>query len=153
MTHWVYSDGDGCIRQVVSGLVAPVCAGLSCIEVDQRLDDPADWYVAGGVLVAYTEDQRAARRVRPARHAWSNAAMAWVDQLTAQERLQHADAAGRVKRRELLLESDWTQAADSPLNAQDRAAWAAWRQAVRDITLQAGWPLSPQWPEPPGNAG
>jgi len=38
-------------------------------------------------------------------------------------------------RRDLLLaESDWTQAADSPLSDSKKAEWATYRQQLRDIT-------------------
>tara|TARA_R100001460_G_scaffold31167_1_gene61401 strand:- start:189 stop:431 length:243 start_codon:yes stop_codon:yes gene_type:complete len=38
-------------------------------------------------------------------------------------------------RRDLLLaESDWTQAADSPLSDTKKAEWATYRQQLRDLT-------------------
>lgn len=40
----------------------------------------------------------------------------------------------RDKRNALLAECDWTQAADSPLSDTDKAAWATYRQALRDMT-------------------
>jgi len=40
-------------------------------------------------------------------------------------------------RNKLLQESDWTQLTDSPA---DKAEWAVYRQALRDITDQAGFP-------------
>lgn len=52
----------------------------------------------------------------------------------------------RAKRNALLSESDWTQLADAPV---DRAAWASYRQALRDIPSQAGFPLDVVWPEKP----
>ena len=33
----------------------------------------------------------------------------------------------------LLFVSDWTQAADSPLSDEDKAKWATYRQALRDL--------------------
>ena len=45
-----------------------------------------------------------------------------------------------------LAESDWTQLPDSPV---DKDAWAAYRQALRDITAQEGFPWDVQWPEMP----
>ncbi len=39
----------------------------------------------------------------------------------------------RRKRDVLLAESDWTQAADSPLDDATKAEWATYRQALRDI--------------------
>lgn len=52
----------------------------------------------------------------------------------------------RVKRNALLAASDWTQVADAPV---DQAAWATYRQALRDITAQAGFPESIEWPAQP----
>lgn len=40
------------------------------------------------------------------------------------------------KRNALLLESDWTQFADSPLTDKKKAEWATYRQALRDLPQQ-----------------
>ena len=52
----------------------------------------------------------------------------------------------RFKRDRLLSESDWTQAPDAPV---DQAAWAAYRQALRDVPQQEGFPTDINWPEQP----
>jgi hypothetical protein len=52
----------------------------------------------------------------------------------------------RNKRNELLSSSDWTQVLDAPV---DRTTWANYRQALRDITDQAGFPFSVVWPSQP----
>lgn len=52
----------------------------------------------------------------------------------------------RQDRNRRLSECDWTQVADSPV---DKAAWATYRQALRDITAQAGFPWSVEWPTQP----
>jgi hypothetical protein len=52
----------------------------------------------------------------------------------------------RQQRNELLAESDWTQLPDSPA---DHEAWAAYRQALRDVTSQEGFPWDITWPEAP----
>lgn len=52
----------------------------------------------------------------------------------------------RAQRNQLLADSDWTQLADAPVNSLE---WANYRQALRDITLQAGFPWEVQWPEKP----
>lgn len=52
----------------------------------------------------------------------------------------------RKQRNAKLAECDWTQLADAPV---DKAAWAAYRQSLRDITAQAGFPQSVQWPTQP----
>lgn len=52
----------------------------------------------------------------------------------------------RSKRNQLLVESDWTQVLDA---AVDQAAWATYRQALRDITAQDGFPWEVIWPTQP----
>jgi hypothetical protein len=52
----------------------------------------------------------------------------------------------RAERNQLLTASDWTQISDS---TADKAAWATYRQALRDITTQAGFPLTVEWPVQP----
>lgn len=61
----------------------------------------------------------------------------------AQDSLNTADEV-RAKRNQLLVQSDWTQVADVPV---DKAAWATYRQLLRDITAQEGFPLEVIWPE------
>jgi hypothetical protein len=39
----------------------------------------------------------------------------------------------RSQRDQLLAQSDWTQMADSPLSAEQKEAWATYRQALRDL--------------------
>ena len=52
----------------------------------------------------------------------------------------------RQQRGEELKDSDWTQVADAPV---DQAAWATYRQALRDVTSQAGFPWTVDWPTIP----
>ena len=52
----------------------------------------------------------------------------------------------RASRNEKLKDSDWTQVADAP---GDKAAWATYRQALRDISSQDGFPWTVIWPDHP----
>jgi hypothetical protein len=52
----------------------------------------------------------------------------------------------RQQRGEKLKDSDWTQVIDAPV---DQTAWATYRQALRDITGQEGFPWTITWPEQP----
>jgi hypothetical protein len=54
----------------------------------------------------------------------------------------------RAERARRLSESDWTQLPDAPPAL--RAAWAAYRQALRDVPQQPGFPVNVTWPSPPG---
>lgn len=53
----------------------------------------------------------------------------------------------RVKRDQLLAECDWTMVNDAPT---DKDVWGQYRQALRDVSEQAGFPDSVVWPESPG---
>lgn len=53
----------------------------------------------------------------------------------------------RKKRKKLLDECDWTQLPDVPL--ETKTAWQNYRQLLRDITDQAGWPETVEWPLKP----
>jgi hypothetical protein len=54
-----------------------------------------------------------------------------------------------AQRNALLANSDWTQLADVPLTAEMKAQWATYRQALRDITDQSGFPDQINWPGTP----
>jgi hypothetical protein len=55
-------------------------------------------------------------------------------------------AIARAQRNAMLAACDWTQLADAPV---DDLAWATYRQALRDIPDQAGFPASVEWPVAP----
>lgn len=55
----------------------------------------------------------------------------------------------RRQRDALLASCDWTQAADSPLDATTKAAWVAYRQSLRDVPAQTNFPDSINWPVQP----
>jgi hypothetical protein len=66
----------------------------------------------------------------------------------AYKAMKDAEQAANVRRTrtEKLKDCDWTQIADS---TADKAAWATYRQALRDITTANGFPWTMTWPESP----
>ncbi|GGJ14317.1 phage tail assembly chaperone [Neoroseomonas lacus] len=56
----------------------------------------------------------------------------------------------RARRNARLAACDWTQGADAPLTTEARAAWAAYRAALRDVPEQPGFPAEVTWPNAPG---
>lgn len=52
----------------------------------------------------------------------------------------------RASRDRLLADCDWTQVEDSPVN---KAAWATYRQELRDLPAQTGFPWTFTWPAKP----
>lgn len=81
------------------------------------------------IVEKYTADQKAA----------------YIAQRDAENEITKA-AQVRAERNGKLTASDWTQVADAPV---DKAAWATYRQALRDVTAQEGFPWTITWPEQP----
>ena len=52
----------------------------------------------------------------------------------------------RLTRDDLLRACDWTQVSDSPV---DKTAWATYRQSLRDLPSQSGFPSIVTWPTQP----
>ena len=78
-----------------------------------------------------------------------------ADEEIAWEAEQEAWAAGadtrkaaevRADRNARIAATDWTQIADS---TADKPAWATYRQALRDVPSQVGFPQSVTWPQEP----
>ena len=96
------------------------------------------WYTKHVLGPIFTD--RAATETEPA--------MTAVEQETAYKAAKDAEQAKSIRnsRTQMLKDSDWTQIADS---TADKTAWATYRQALRDITAQAGFPWTITWPDAP----
>ena len=55
----------------------------------------------------------------------------------------------RQIRNGLLAQSDWTQTNDNPLSIERKRKWGEYRQSLRDITGQSGFPESITFPPLP----
>jgi len=96
------------------------------------------WYTKYILGPVFTD--RAAEGDQPAQTA--------AEQETAYKAMKDAEQAKSVRasRTQLLKDCDWTQIADS---TADKTAWATYRQALRDITAQSGFPWTITWPDAP----
>jgi len=96
------------------------------------------WYTNYVLGPIFTD--RAAEGDQPAQTA--------AEQETAYKAMKDAEQAKSVRtsRTEKLKDCDWTQIADS---TADKAVWATYRQALRDITSATGFPWTMTWPESP----
>lgn len=63
-----------------------------------------------------------------------------------QDREEQVIRSVRDERNGLLAESDWTQLPDSPVDSEP---WAVYRQALRDLPSQTGFPHDVTWPTQP----
>ena len=72
-----------------------------------------------------------------------------VDKTSDEIAQETSNKAARMRelRNKKLSESDWTQLADSTV---DKSTWATYRQALRDIPTQSGFPYDITWPTQPG---
>lgn len=61
--------------------------------------------------------------------------------------LQNQKNLARVERNSLLLSTDWTQAKDVSDSVSSK--WAPYRQALRDVPQQPGFPTDITWPVQP----
>lgn len=71
--------------------------------------------------------------------------------VTEQEAFQEPSLAKqeRMRRDFLLRQSDWTVLPDAPISEQRRQAFLAYRQLLREIPQQSGFPDNIVWPEKP----
>lgn len=104
--------------------------GVKQIRASLDLDHPQIFRTIGSVQEEIVGDEReawlddAAKRI--CAEAWDNI---------------------RVERNRVLAGCDWTQATDAPVDAK---AWAAYRQALRDLPATIKDPTQPvDWPTPP----
>ena len=72
----------------------------------------------------------------------------WLAYAKQQETDNQAQAV-RDKRDKLLADTDWTQTDDAPLSSEDKESVRKYRQALRDITAQSGFPQEIKWPDKP----
>lgn len=59
------------------------------------------------------------------------------------------DDAARARRNRELADSDWTALVDAPLTQAERDVWMEYRQLLRDVPQQSGFPDSIVWPISP----
>jgi len=73
------------------------------------------------------------------------------DTRTEQQKYDQQAALVRNQRNFLLTESDWTDTASAParLGQELYDQWQTYRQALRDVTAQPGYPFNIIWPTPP----
>ena len=73
----------------------------------------------------------------------------WEDARTKQQKYQEQANIILSQRNSILYSCDWTQIPNNPLTVEQQALWATYRQELRDITLQSGYPFNVIWPTPP----
>jgi hypothetical protein len=81
--------------------------------------------------------------------AWQIVDMTSEEQAAATE--ERAEQV-RMHRNFKLMQCDWTQLQDAPLNEQQKASWVAYRQQLREVPTQQDFPWDVSWPDAPAGA-
>lgn len=72
----------------------------------------------------------------------------WLD-FARNEEITNKEKEARTIRDELLKESDWTQMKDTALTMEKQEEYRIYRQELRDISKQQGFPYDIKWPIKP----
>jgi hypothetical protein len=135
MNYTIYANATGQILRIVltDDIQSQLQNGESYLE---GLIDDAIYYIANGVAVAIP--------AQPDQYSvFDFTNKQWVQN----ENLAIADVL--PKRQRLLYASDWTQIPNGPLTTAQQEAWATYRQELRDIPEQSGYPFNVIFPTPP----
>jgi hypothetical protein len=135
MNYTIYSQATGQILRVVqtNDIDSQIQTGEAYI--DGSVDDSA-YYIEDGAPVEIPP--------KPDHYAvFDYTTKQWVDNAN----LAIADVS--QKRQKLLYASDWTQIPNNPLTTAQQEAWANYRQELRDIPSQSGYPYNVVWPVAP----
>jgi len=123
---FVYVNSQGYVQMIQNGGLAQTLPGLTRYEIDTPL--PA----SPNVEYAYHWERKV-----------------WEDPRTPTQITTQLAQVARDKRAILLSNSDWTQLPNNPLSNDAQQAWATYRQQLRDIPTQAGFPGTINWPTAP----
>ena len=108
---------------------APTAETLEAFGVYKIVEEPAP--------TVDSKTHRQSQSIQQVNGVWT--------QVWAIQQLAEDTAAANIRgyRDKLLANSDWTQVADAPVN---KTTWATYRQALRDVSLQEGFPWVVEWP-------
>ena len=139
--EWLNGFAGGC-DIVFEG---PQTTGGTVYQYSQRsgIEQQSDgkWYTKNILGPVFTD--RAAEGDRPAQTA--------AEQEAAYKAMKDAEQAASVRssRDSTLAQSDWRVIKAVELSTAVPIEWAAYRQALRDVTAQTGFPWTITWPEQP----
>lgn len=91
--------------------------------------------------------------IAPERNSYGIWQQTWaVEEINAEEKAEadeEKSANVRAERNYKLQLCDWTQLGDSPLSQSDKEAWTAYRQDLRNVPRQEGFPWDVIWHQEP----
>lgn len=120
----------------------PTCAAdLIGVVVSHQSQTPRDIEMRS--LIQKFSQEEGYREKRGEDLSW---ALEKIPEKTAEEKLAEAAEQARQKRDRLIADTDYLLCADYPISAEDLEAVKAYRQALRDVPQQEGFPTEIEWP-------
>lgn len=135
MTYTIYDSTTGQILRVVNTNEIDSQIGQGESFIEGEFDD-----------VSYYIENDAAVQIPPQPSQYS------VFDFATKQWVLNPDLASSdvlTARNKLLFSTDWTQIPNNPLTSEMQAEWAAYRQELRDIPQQSGYPYNVVWPVAP----
>ena len=123
----------------------PTCAAdLVGVVVSHQSQTPRDIEMRS--LIQKFSQEEGYRERRGENLSW---AVEKIPEKTEAEKREDAEKSVRAKRDSLISETDYLLASDYPISAEDLEAVKVYRQALRDVPQQAGFPFDVVWPDLP----
>lgn len=120
----------------------PTCAAdLVGVVVSHQSQTPRDIEMRS--LIQKFSQEEGYREKRGEDLSWS---VEKIPEKTPEEKLAEAAEQARQKRDRLIADTDFLLCADYPISAEDLEAVKAYRQALRDVPQQKGFPTEIEWP-------
>lgn len=123
----------------------PTCAAdLVGVVVSHQSQTPRDIEMRS--LIQKFSQEEGYRERRGEDLSW---AVEKIPEKTEAEKREDAEKSVRAKRDSLISETDYLLASDYPISVEDLEAVKVYRQALRDVPQQAGFPFDVVWPDLP----
>lgn len=141
MIYAIYKISNGQIDRIVT-----------CDDIEMQLQD-GEAYLEGSAddVNYYVKDNEFVYRGPPSTvwSVWNGTE--WYDPRTEQQIYDEQSSTVRIQRDNLLKETDWTDTASAitRLGQTVYDNWQAYRQALRDVPEQPGFPSNVVWPTKP----
>ncbi len=124
----------------------PTCAAdFEGIVISHTSQTPHDKEMRS-LIQKHCEGSQTHRIVRGDDLSWT---VEVIPELTPEERMAKAEQEARSKRDYLISQTDYLLAPDYPITAESLEAVKEYRQALRDVPQQAGFPDEIDWPTMP----
>ena len=150
MNYIIYKKGVNPSQIIRTGICPEEMMKIQVKEDEMIIEGIANdstQYILNGEVINYTPEQLKAKDAVPYGHKWDIATMTAVQTADEIEITNFLSKAARSLRDRLLSGCDWTQTADQPDTTKSK--WQQYRQELRDVSSQSGFPKNIIWPIKP----